>query len=47
LTGEIMGVTMEDGSSRFRAWQTFGTAAAAVAWLNKKAGYTETAAAAQ
>lgn len=47
VTGEIMGVTMEDGSTRFRAWQTFDTAAKAVAWLNKKAGYTETAAAAQ
>lgn len=47
VTGEILGVTLEDGSTRFRSWQTFDTAAKAVAWLNTKAGYQDTAAAAQ
>lgn len=42
VTGEIMGVTLEDGSTTFRAWQTFDSAAEAVAWINKKAGYTAT-----
>lgn len=45
ITGEILGVTMEDGKTRFRAWKTFDEVAAAVAWLNAKAGYQTTAAA--
>lgn len=43
ITGEILGVTMADGNTRFRARQEFDTAAEAIAWLNAKAGYTETA----
>lgn len=39
VTGEVLGVTMADGSTRFRAWKTFDTAAAATAWLNTKANY--------
>lgn len=46
ITGEVMGVTMEDGSTRFRAWQTFESAAAAVSWLNIKAGYNAASASA-
>lgn len=44
MTGEILGVTMADGSSRFRARKEFETAAEATAWLNQKANYTQTAA---
>lgn len=40
VTGEIMGVTLEDGTTKFRAWNTFDTAAEATAWLNKKANYS-------
>ena len=39
ITGEILGVTMADGSTRFRAWKTFNSAAEATAWLNTKANY--------
>ena len=35
VTGEIMGVTLADGSTRLRSWKTFATAAPAVAWLNR------------
>ncbi len=39
LTGKIMGVTLGDGSTRFRAWKTFDKAEEATAWLNTKANY--------
>lgn len=39
VTGEVLGVTLADGTTRFRAWKTFEKAAEAVAWLNKKANY--------
>lgn len=44
VTGEILGVTDEEGKTRFRAWKTFDDEAKAVAWLNAKAKYTEAAA---
>ena len=40
MTGEILGVTLDDGSTRFRAWKTFDKAEEATAWLNQKANYT-------
>lgn len=39
MTGEILGVTLDDGSTRFRAWKTFDKAEEATAWLNAKANY--------
>ena len=44
VTGEILGVSMADGKSRFRARKEFKTAAEGIAWLNSKANYSETAA---
>lgn len=44
MTGKIMGVTLSNGKTRFRARHTFKTSAEGIAWLNKKANYTETAA---
>lgn len=46
VTGEVMGIPLADGTTRFRSWQEFKTAAEAVAWLNKHANYTETTTAA-
>lgn len=42
VTGELMGVTMADGASRFRARNEFASAADAIAWLDKKANITVT-----
>lgn len=40
VTGEMMGVSMSDGSTRFRARNEFDTSAKAVEWLKKKANIT-------
>lgn len=40
VTGKVLGVTLDDGSTRFRSWKTFTDAAQATAWLNAKANYT-------
>ena len=40
MTGEILGITLDDGSTRFRTWKTFDSADQATAWLNTKANYT-------
>lgn len=42
VTGKILGVTLDDGSTRFRSWKTFTEAAEATAWLNAKANYQST-----
>lgn len=47
MTGEILGVTLDNGATRFRAWKTFKSAAEATAWLNAKAGYSEASSTAQ
>lgn len=39
VTGKILGVTLDDGSTRFRSWKTFNSAEEATAWLNAKAKY--------
>lgn len=39
VTGKLLGVAMADGTTKFRAWKTFNTAAEATAWLNTKANY--------
>lgn len=41
MTGEMMGIGMADGTTRFRARNEFATAEAAKAWLNTKAGISE------
>lgn len=40
MTGEMMGVSMSDGSTRFRARNEFDTAEKAVSWLKTKANIT-------
>lgn len=40
VTGEMMGVSMADGSTRFRARNEFAKAEEAIKWLNTKANIT-------
>lgn len=45
ITGQIMGVTLEDGEVHYRRRSAFfDTAAAAIAWANKQVNYAQTAA---
>lgn len=39
VTGKLLGVTLSDGTTKFRAWKTFDKAEEATAWLNAKAKY--------